>query len=353
MPDVRDVTFSLRIGHDRRGIAGLTERAVYAEAMGFDQVWTGNDLFGTPGIVAIASMLMATSRIRIGSAVLDPVSIHPVQLAQVAAGYQEVSGDRFLLGIGAGSDVFFGRAGITPPRPVPRTRAAIVAIRELSEGRSPAGAPGAGDFWHDQAKIETPRPVPIYVGAMGPKMLQMAGRLADGVLPLCLPPRQVHAAMAQIAAGAEEAGRSLSDLDVAACVWCSIAPDRDEARRVLARFIAVYSGSLSTDALVANGLDPDEFARTQELMDAGREEDAVAMVLSSTSMLSLGIVGGADEVVAQCRELIEAGARHISFGPPVGPDPRRAVALLGEQVLPTLRSSFASGPDATNERSRV
>lgn len=353
MPELRDVTFSLRIGHDPRGIAGLTERAVYAEAMGFDQVWTGNDLFGGPGIVTIASMLMATSRIRVGSAVLDPVSIHPVQLAQLAGGYQEISNGRFLLGLGAGSDVFFGRAGLTPPRPVPRTRAAIVAIRELSEGRSPAGAPGAGDGWHAQATIEQPRPVPIYVGAMGPKMLQMAGRLADGVLPLCLPPRQVHRAIAQIATGAEAAGRPLSDLDVAACVWCSIAADRDEARRVLARHIAIYSGSLSTEALLANGLDPDEFARTQALMDEGREHDAIALVLASATMLSLGIVGEADEVIEQCGELIAAGARHLSFGPPIGPDPRQALALLGERVLPALRTTFASSDDASNDRSRA
>lgn len=344
MRDRDQVTFSVRIGHDPRGIAGLTDLAVHAEAMGFDQVWTGNDLFGGPGIVTIASMLMATSRITVGSAVLDPVSIHPVQLAQLAAGYQEVSGDRFVLGLGAGSDVFFARAGIEPARPVPRTRAALVAIRELAAGRSPAGADGAGPGWHAQAQIQTPRPVPIYVGAMGPRMLEMAGRLADGALPLCLPPSQVHDAIAQIARGAAAAGRAADELDVAACVWCAIDGDRAVARRALARHIALYSGSLSTDALLANGLDPDEFARTQALMDEGREDAAVAAVLSSSSMLSLGIVGGAEEVLEQCGALLDAGARHLSFGPPLGPSPGEALRLLGQRVLPQLRAASAAEP---------
>jgi 5,10-methylenetetrahydromethanopterin reductase len=327
------LTFSVRIGGIGRGIAGLTELAVQAEEAGFDQVWVGNDFLGHPGIPAMASMLIATNRIHVGSGVLDPVSIHPGQIAQLASGFQELSGGRFILGLGAGSDVFFGYAGIEPARPVPRTRTAIVAIRELTNGRTPEG-------WQPAAKLHDPHPVKIYVGAMGPKLLEMAGRYADGALPLCLPPRHVHNVMRQLAVGAEKAGRSVDELDVAACVWCAVDEDRDVARRMLARHIALYSGSLSPDALAANGLDPEEFQRTQQLVDEGREEDAIRAVLTS-SMLELGIVGGADEIVEQCSALIEAGVRHVSFGPPLGSDGPRALELLGQKVVPMLRESMS------------
>lgn len=336
----RDLVLSVRVGAAGHGTRGLTTAALNAEEAGFDQVWSGNDIFGPPGIAGLASMLMSTSRIKVGSGVLDPVSLHPAQLAQLASGFQELSGDRFILGLGAGSDVFFGWGGITPLKPVPRTRQAVIAIRELTNGRSPAGVPGAGDFWAEQAKIQQPRPVPIYVGAMGPKMLEMTGRYADGALPLCLPPRQVYRAMDQIRTGAEKEGRSLADLDVAACIWCSIDSDPEAARRLLARHIAHYSGSLSTDALVANGLDPEEFARTQQLLLDGDEQGAIDTVLGSSTMLDLGVVGGTAEVIEQCATLIEAGARHLSFGPPMGPNALEAVALLGKEVLPVLRSSF-------------
>jgi len=334
----RPVTFSARIGSGSSGITALADRAVLAEESGFDQVWTGNDLFGHSGLVALTAIAMRTNRIQFGSGVMDPVSLHPAQIASYASALQELSGDRFLLGLGAGSDVFFSWAGLTPPPPVVRTRQAIIAIRELLAGRSPAGVEGAAEGWTEQALLHDPRPTPIYIGAMGPKMLAMTGKIADGVLSLCLPPRHVFGVIDQLKAGADKAGRSLEDLDVAACIWVSISSDRDEARALMAKHIALYSGSLSTAALEANGLDPEEFARTQNLMLEGREADAIASV--TDSMMELGIVGEAAEVIDQCGALIAAGARHISFGPPMGPDPTIALRLLGGEVLPQLRSMF-------------
>jgi 5,10-methylenetetrahydromethanopterin reductase len=333
---VRPATFSARIGG--HGVNEVVAKALVVEEAGFDQVWTGNDLFGEPGIVTLTAIALRTSRIKFGSGVMDPVSLHPVQIAMLASGLQEVSDDRFLLGLGAGSDVFFRWAGLQPPKPVVRTREAVIAIRELLAGRSPAGVPGVAEGWTEQALLRFRRPTPVYLGAMGPRMLDLTGRLADGALPLCLPPRHVHGVVEQLSAGAAKAGRSIDDLDVAACVWASISEDRDEARYLMARHIALYSGSLSTDALVANGLDPEEFARTQALMLEGREEDAVESV--TDSMLSLGIVGSVDDVVGQCGALLEAGVRHISFGPPMGPDAMHAVKLLGSTVLPELRAQL-------------
>lgn len=329
-----ELVFSVRIGG--HGVLAVAEKAVVAETAGFDQIWTGNDLFGEPGLVTLAAIAMKTSRIRFGSGVIDPVSLHPAQIAMFASGLQEISGDRFLLGLGAGSDVFFSWAGIEPKKPVVRTREAVLAIRELVAGRSPAGVPGAGDFWTPNAKLRSFRPVPIYIGAMGPRMLDLTGRIADGALPLCLPPRHVYRVVDQISAGAARTGRTIDNLDVAACVWASISDDRDEARALMARHIALYSGSLSTDALAANGLDPQEFAHTQELMLAGREQEAFDSV--TDSMLELGIVGGVDDVIEQCAQLIDAGVKHISFGPPMGPDPMGAVRLIGAKVLPALRA---------------
>lgn len=337
MSSERELVFSVRLGGPRRGIEQLTQLTLLAEEMGFDQAWSGNDFLGHPGIPALASMLIATSRIKVGSSVLDPVTLHPGQIAQLASGFQEISGDRFLLGLGAGSDVFFGFAGLSPAKPVPRTREAIVAIRALTLGQSPAGKPGAAEGWQPTVRIQRPRAVPIYVGAMGPRLLEMTGRYADGALPLCLPPRHIHNVMTQLQIGADKAGRTLVELDIAACIWCSIGEDRDEARRMLARHIANYSGSLSVDALASNGQDPEEFARVQALILDGREEEAIDAVVASASMLELGVVGSADDIVEQCGELLAAGVRHISFGPPLGPDPARAMRILGRDVLPALR----------------
>ncbi|MFN8224976.1 MAG: LLM class flavin-dependent oxidoreductase [Gaiellales bacterium] len=332
-----ELTFSVRLGGPDRDIAALTALTRAAEGLGFDQAWVGNDFLGHPGIAALASMLIHTERITVGSGVLDPVSIHPGQIAQIASGFQELSAGRFVLGLGAGSDVFFARGGIVPNRPVRRTREAIVAIRALTNGRSPAGEPGAAEGWDPAAGISHPHPVRIYVGAMGPKLLELAGRLADGALPLCLPPTHVWNVRRHLERGAASAGRDVADLDVAACIWCSIADDGGVARRLLARQIALYSGSLSPDALRENDLDPDEFRHVQSIVDEGRLDDAIDATLASPAMMRLGIAGEPAAVTDACAELLAAGLRHISFGPPLGADAFTALEALGEHVLPALR----------------
>ena len=229
-------------------------------------------------------------------------------------------------------------AGLTAPAPVQRTRNAIVAIRALTRGDSPRGLKGVTDEWTENARLRVHRPVPIYVGAMGPRMLDLTGRLADGALPLCLPPRHLLRVRDQIAAGATAAGRSVEDLDIAACLWTSVDDDRALACRLLARQIARYAGSLSVDALLANGFDPDEFANTQRILDSEGETAATDSV--TPKMLELGIAGSASDVITSVTELISMGVHHISFGPPLGTDRATTTHLLGSQVLPELRRAF-------------
>lgn len=330
------VIVSARVGIES-GVRSLVETGQALEGAGFDQVWISNDVFGSSGLVGLPALAYGTDRIQVGSAVLEPVSLHPVQIAMFAAGMQELSDGRFLLGLGAGSNVFFRAAGIQAPGHLARTTQGVLAIRALLDGQSPADIEGIDDGWSTHARLQEPAPTPIYVGAMGPKMLALTGRLADGALALCLPPAHYHRVASQIDAGAREAGRTIDDFDLAACLWCSVDPDPELARQAMAAHIARYAGSLSKDALIANGQEPGEFDRVQQLVSEGREDDAVRAV--SDRMLGLGIVGGPSDVVDQCLALIESGVRHISFGPPMGPDPRRALQAFRDEVLPVLHSA--------------
>ena len=334
---MREPIFSIRGlgGIEAHGKDDLVALARLVEDAGFDQVWAGCDFLEGGGIVTLTVMLMATTRLKVGSAVMDPITIHPGQLAQHASALQALSDDRFVLGIGAGSDAFYRWASIPHEAPVPRTRAAIVAIRALIEGRDMSKETLAGGPWTSTARLAHPRDVPIYVGAMGPKMLQMAGRLADGVISLSLPPSYVFEVMKHVNAGAIAAGRDPEEIDVAAGLWCGISEDPDEARAMLRRHIALMSGSLSTDALLASGLDPAEFAHVQALVDADRIDDAVSAV--TPGMMTLGVVGGPNDLIDQCAGLLESGVRHISFGTPLGRDKPRAIKLIGERVIPELR----------------
>lgn len=323
--------FSVRWGSGV-GAENFRRAAVLAEQLGFDQIWTGSDLFRRSGIVPMTLALDATTRIHVGSSVLNPVSMHPAELAGIAAALQDFSGGRFILGIGAGSSVVLPWAGLSPPPPVPRTRTALRAVRALLEGKSPRDVAGAGEGWHAAAKLKDgpAAPTPIYIGAMGPKMLQLAGREADGVIALCLPPTHFHWVKDQV-----EKGSGGRDFDLAVGLWVSLGEDRAAARRMLARAIAHYAGALSMDALAGAGYDTERFLRTQALVTAGDTEGATDMV--DDKMLTLGLTGSATDITDRCLALIDQGARHLSFGNPLGPSPMDTIRLIGEQVLPVLR----------------
>jgi 5,10-methylenetetrahydromethanopterin reductase len=170
-------------------------------------------------------------------------------------------------------------------------------------------------------------------------MLTLAGECADGALPLLYPPEHFATARDQVLAGLATAGRSAEEFDLPACVWCSVDTDPRAARAALAEKIAYYGASFAPYLLRRAGLQPADFAGIQAALAAGDPERATNLV--TEPMLALGIAGTPSEVLARCRTLVAAGAQHLSFGPPLGPDPAAAVALLGHEVLPRLRADLA------------
>jgi 5,10-methylenetetrahydromethanopterin reductase len=321
------VRASVRLNNDLP-VKRFVRIAALAEEHGFDQLWVSHDLFWRSAPVLLTAAFASTSRIRLGIGVFNPVSQHPSELAMAAATLQEVSEGRFLLGLGAGADRFLDWAAIPYDPPVQRARRALVAIRALLAGVVPPGWPLEGRLRARAA------PAPIYVGAMGPRMLELAGELADGALPLLFPPGHFTTALGQVAEGARRAGRDAA-LDVAACIWCSIDRDAVRAQRTLAEKIAYYGASFSPYLLARAGLSPVDFSPIEAAMAAGDLDRACALV--TPRMLSLGMAGDAGDVAAACAGLLRAGARHLSFGPPLGPDPAHAIRVIGIEVLPALR----------------
>ena len=325
--------FSLRLNNDLR-IDDYVALAQAAEGAGFDQLWISNDLFLRSAPVLLAALAPATRRIELGTCILNPHTIHPAELAMLAATLDELSGGRFNLGLAAGAADFLAWVGIEDPRPVATMREAIGAIRAWLAGERPP----AGRFVREPAaaylRFAPRRVTPIYLGAMGPAMLRLAGELADGALPLLFPPEHYFAVRPLIDEGRRDPG--LGALDLAACIWVSLADDAAAARRALAAKIAYYGHALGPLILERLGLTREDFTAIERVVTVDRDlERAGAMV--DDRMLRIGVAGSPDALVTRLRPLVEAGVRHLSFGPPLGPDPLRAVELLGRHVLPALR----------------
>jgi 5,10-methylenetetrahydromethanopterin reductase len=326
---------SLRVNNDLT-IDDYVAIARAAERAGIDQVWISNDLFFRSAPVLLAAVARATERIELGTCVLNPHTIHPAELAMLAATMDELSVGRFNLGLAAGAADFLAWVGIDDRRPVRTMRETVGTIRAwLAGGRAP---PGRFVAEPEAAYLRfAPRRVPpIYLGAMGPAMLRLAGEVADGVLPLLLPPEHYFTVRPHIEEGRRQRDPALGDLDVVACLWVSLSADASAARRALAEKIAYYGHALGPLILERLGLTRKDFAPIARAVTVERNlYRGGAMV--DERMLRIGVAGPPTALIARLRPLVEAGMDHVSFGPPLGPDPLRAVELLGGEVLPALR----------------
>ena len=323
--------FSIRLNNDLP-VATYVALAQAAEAAGFDQLWVSNDLFLRSALVILPHLAARTDRIQIGAGILNPYTLHPAEIAMFAATLDELSGNRFNLGLAAGAGEFLKWVGIEQGAPLAALRETVAAIRALQQGER-AAVEGQFLQWSSEAylRFRAPRETPIYIGAMGPKMLALAGELADGALPLLFPPEHYFTVLPYVAQGVGRRLPGLAELDLAACIWVSLAEDRQAARRALAEKIAYYGHALGPLIWERLGLVKEDFAAIEQAMMVERNMDK-AVALVDARMLGIGVVGSAPEVIERLTPLVAAGVRHLSFGPPLGPDPLAAVHLLGQVV---------------------
>ena len=328
--------FSIRLNNDLP-IGEYVRLARAAEGAGFDQFWVSDDLFLRSAWVILSAAAQATDRIKLGTCIVNPYTLHVAELAMAAATLDELSGGRFLLGLSAGAADFLGWVGIRQERPLAAVAESVAALRRLLAGER---VPSDGRFlrgWTEEAYMRFPtRPLPIYLGAMGPRMLEAIGELADGGLPLLFPPEHYETVARYVSAGAARAGRSLEDLDLAACVWCSIADDRRAAEDVLRDKIAYYGHALGPLIYDRLGVPREVFAPIEQALQRDRDP-ARARALVTPEMLRIGLVGIGADLVPRLEGLVAMGVRHLSFGPPLGPDPLLAIERLGREVLPRFR----------------
>ncbi|MCY4022658.1 MAG: LLM class flavin-dependent oxidoreductase [Anaerolineaceae bacterium] len=326
--------FSVRFNNDLP-VDETVALAVAAERAGFDQFWLSDDLFQRSATVMLAAMARETERIRIGSGVFNPYTLHPAQMAMEAATLDELSDGRFCLGLASGAGEFLKWIGIEQKKPLTAVVETIEVLRQLFAGEE-AVLDGQFLQWSEAARLRfTPlrRKIPLYLGAMSPRMLQTIGSHADGGLPLLFPPEHFSWVLPRIQRGADLAGRDMADIDVAACIWCSVSEDSLAAESALRAKIAFYGHALSPTILGRLGLTRSDFDDIEQAVVVENDLSR-GSALVSADMLRIGVVGTPRQLIHRLEDLVNLGARHLSFGPPLGPEPLKAIELIGNEVLP-------------------
>jgi 5,10-methylenetetrahydromethanopterin reductase len=329
--------FSLRLNNDHP-VADYVAYARIAESAGFDQFWVSNDLFFRSAPVILSAVALATTSIEIGTCILNPYSINPAEIAMMAATLDELSGGRFNLGLSSGAGDFLGWIGIETPQPRTAVIESVSVINTLLFGEH-ASCDGQFLHWLDEAylRFQPLRRVPIYLGAMSPKMLAEIGRIADGGLPLVFSPEHYRNVLGYIQDGAKSVGRDLSNVDVAACVWCSISDDKLAAEDALKEKIAYYGHALSPTILEQLDLTHQDFTAIEHAVMAENDTQK-AKSLVTEPMMRIGIAGTASDLITRLESLVTMGVNHISLGPPIGPDIAASIETIGRDVIPHFRS---------------
>jgi F420-dependent oxidoreductase-like protein len=230
------------------------EVAREAERLGYDSAWVA-EAYGSDAATVLAWLAAQTSTISLGSAVLQMPARSPAMTAMTAATLDQLSGGRFRLGLGlSGPQVAEGWHGQRFARPMARTRDYVNVVRMALERRRVA---------YQGEILELPLPdgpgkalkltiapaqarLPIYLAAMGPKNLALAGEMADGWLGFLYAPEHAGGFRDHLAAGAARAGRALDGFDVAPNVQVHISDDLATARDTMRPFLALYIGGMGS-----------------------------------------------------------------------------------------------------------
>jgi probable F420-dependent oxidoreductase len=297
-----------------------------AESRNYRTAWVG-EASGTEAIVLSTLIATHTATMRIANGVIPVQTRTPIVYGQAAATLGLLAPGRFALGLGLSSEIIVGQWHGLPFRPsVQQMREAIQIIRTAAAGER---VNFEGEFYrlkNFRLAIPAPAPAPrIYIAALGPRMCELAGEVADGVLLNWIPPSAVAASVRHVETGAKRANRSLADVDVSVYVRTCVTDERPAVREALARDITGY-------AIVnayARFFEECGFAEEVEVVNrawkAGDRAGAVKGI-SERVLDGLGAVGSAEA----CREQIAAFARAgvtpvvLPFAPP-GPGARASL----------------------------
>ena len=276
----------IRIENDPRlSTDDLIAIACAAEAAGFESVWVPEG-GGRDALSLLAALAGVTERVALGTGILPIFSRTPAVTAMSSAGMAAISSNRFVLGLGTGHQpVVTGTHGVPYSAPIRRMAETVTIVRGLLKGES-VNAQGH-HFNVTGARLGRAArgvSVPIYVAALGPRMIGLAGRLADGVLLNWTAADHIVGSVATLRQAAEEAGRDPASVDTAGYVRTAIAESADEGRirEHLQLQVAGYAGHrYYRQFFVSTGFGR-EMKESERALASGDREAAAAAV--STEM---------------------------------------------------------------------
>jgi F420-dependent oxidoreductase-like protein len=288
----------LTAGYSGAKLGVNTDLILEAERLGFDSVWTA-EAYGSDAVSPLAWIAAKTSKIRLGTAIMQMPARSPAMTAMTAMSLDSLSGGRFILGLGpSGPQVVEGWHGVAYGKPLTRTREYVSIVRQILRREAPlehkgehyqipyagAGATGLGkplkSILHGRPELE------IYTASIGPAGVACSGEVADGLIPVWMNPERFDLLEPHLEKGFAKAGggKSLADFDVAPFVTCVMGDDVEKCRMPVKGMLSLYIGGMGARGKnfyndYAKRLGYEEAAeKIQDLFLDGKKGEALAAV---------------------------------------------------------------------------
>ena len=299
---------------DKHPIRDGMDYVRHAEEAGFEAVWQAESRLVREATVPMSAFAAVTERIKVGSGVVNCWTRNVGLMAATFVTLDDLAPGRMMLGIGAWWEPLASKVGVRRERPLTAMREYIEVVRRLIAMENVTFHGEYVDVEDIQIDIvhgdRSPRHVPIYLGATGMQMMELAGEIADGVLlNYLVGPRYNATALEHLAVGAGRSGRAVEDVDRPQLVVCSLDEDRDLALDRARELVTQYLGQ-QPHIMKASGVDQALLDEIGAVLTWPASEDEIrrAMALVPDDVVQMITASGTpDECRAKVREYVEAG----------------------------------------------
>lgn len=313
----------------------ITYYAIQAERGGFSNLWITDHFNNRNVYVALTTAAIYTSKIALGPGVTNPYMVNPVFTGQAVTTLNELAPARVVLGIGAGDKTTLASVGVEMRKPLSAIKESVDIIRKMTRGENVVfkgevfQIAGAKFFFKPKGKI------PIYIGAQGPKMLALAGKIGDGVLINACHPRDVEYAVNCVKEGVSEIGKRFSDLDVAAYTSFSVHEDLEKANKAAIPVVAFIVAGSPSQVLERHEIDPEKAEEIREALKANDWGRAFGAV-SEEMIRAFSVCGTPNMCIERINQLLKSGISQFVVGSPIGPKVKAAIDLISEKIIPSF-----------------
>ncbi len=289
--------FGLNAGYSGSRMSINMELVMEADKLGFHSVWAA-EAYGSDAVTPVAWIAGQTQKIHVGTAIMQMPARTPAMTAMTATTLDQLSGGRFLLGLGvSGPQVVEGWHGVPYGKPLVRTREYVEIVRQIwarekplehqgEHYQIPYRGPGASGLGKPLKSILHGRQIPIYLASIGPKSVELAAEIADGWMPIWYSPYRPHVYKDALNAGFKKAGsgKGLHNFDVAPAVTVMLGDDVGACLSFIKPFLALYIGGMGArgknfynDLACRYGFEA-EAKKIQDLYLGGKKDEAAAAV---------------------------------------------------------------------------